>query len=272
MAPKNTTKECFVAFIDILGFKDMILADDGSGTSLKVIKKTIKESTEVINERKKNKSHPYAWWYDEFKIRTFSDCFCFSIPLQFKNNEKDYLQNFVSFYGWIMVFYNKLLNAGFLCRGGISQGWHYSSNSLIFSRALVEAYQIESKEAIYPIIMIHPTLTKYLVDKNFISEPYYQYMFSHDNTGRNFLNQFNSSIVDQLFFYRDEYKDLDKDTNIKNEWLSKVLEIIRDKSSQYIGTPPMDKYQWLKEFSEYNLNGSHSDKFKDGLFLNQAVI
>ena len=43
---------------------------------------------------------------------------------------------------------------GFLCRGGISQVWHYSDDDIIFSKALIDAYLIESKQATHPIIMI----------------------------------------------------------------------------------------------------------------------
>jgi hypothetical protein len=267
MASTDKTKECFVAFIDILGFQDMIDSDKGSGISLKIIENAVERSTAFIKERKKDESHPYAWWYKEFIIRSFSDCFCFSIPLQFENNKKEYKQNFVSFYGWLMVFYNELLKAGFLCRGGISQGWHYSSSDLIFSKAQVEAYQIESKQANHPIIMIHPNLTKYLVDENFIIEPYYKYMFSHDIAGRNFLNQFNYSIVDQIFFYGKSYNSMTQDIEDRKAWLLIVLEILKEKSKRYYGNIQIEKYQWLKEFSEYTLNNSHSDKFKEGLYL-----
>ena len=47
-----------------------------------------------------------------------------------------------------------MLNNGIVVRGGISFGNDYSDESLIFSMALVKAYTLESKKAIYPRIVI----------------------------------------------------------------------------------------------------------------------
>lgn len=148
----HSIKECFVAFIDILGFKEMIKDDNGTGKSLSLIIKATQNGTNELFNRKQQANHPYKYWYSEFKVQSFSDCFCFSIPLEFTGGEKDYKQNFVSFYGWLSVFFTELQAEGILCRGGISQGWHYSEKSIIFSQALIDAYETESKRALHPIV------------------------------------------------------------------------------------------------------------------------
>jgi hypothetical protein len=94
--------------------------DKGQGDYLNVIKTAINKGTEMLFARKKEVGNPYAFWFNEFRVKSFSDCFCFSVPLKFENGEKDYKQNFVSFYVWLKVFYNELLSRGFLCRGGIA--------------------------------------------------------------------------------------------------------------------------------------------------------
>ena len=261
-------KECFVAFIDLLGFKDMISMDAGSGKYLEIIQNAIKKGTEGIENRKKELNHPFEFWYNEFKVKSFSDCFCFSIPLEFDDGEKDFMQNFIAFYTWLMVFYNELLNEGFLCRGGITQGWHHSSENIIFSKALIDAYHIESKEAVHPIIMIDEKLLSQLKNKGFQNERFYKYMFSHDIAGRNFLNQFNYSIVDEMFFgFLKDESQLEKEKENRKILLSKYLVDIDRKIIENKGKVHVDKYQWIKEFIGFTLENKYSDKFREGLSI-----
>ncbi len=261
----NRIKECFVAFIDVLGFRDLIERDNGTGEYLQILKTAVSKGTDDMKMRKKELNHEYNFWYEEFKIKSFSDCFCFSIPLEFERGEKDYKQNLVAFYEWIMVFYNELLDNGFLCRGGITQGWHYEDSDIIFSKAQVEAYYIESKQAVYPLIMISSKLLSEINERNFANESYYNYMFAHDNAGRNFLNPFNYSIVDEMFFAKKLGDELLPEKKIRNMLLEKHLKTINEKIQSMNGQSHVDKYQWLKEFILYMLDNNHNDKFANGL-------
>lgn len=260
------TKECFVAFIDVLGFSQLIAEDGGTGKKLQVIKDAIDHATIDLKARKMLSNHKYAFWYREFQVKSFSDCFCFSIPLEFDDGEKDYKQNFVSFYIWIEVFCNTLLKHGFLCRGGITQGWHYHDDQIIFSQALVDAYILESKKATHPMIMIHENLIRNLVERNFRGQPYYEYMFAHDNAGKSFLHPFNYSIVDELFFgfYTKEVKK--KFLLERKALVEMFLQIIDKKISSLIGNSSVEKWQWMRDFSYHTLRDQYSDKFYKGLF------
>lgn len=264
-AEENRVKECFVAFIDVLGFKDMIEQDNGNGKFLEVIKKAISKGTEQLRQRQNEANHPFRYWYQEFKVKSFSDCFCFSIPLQFDNGEKDYKQNFVAFYTWIKVFYNELLDHGFLCRGGISQGWHYSDDNIIFSKALIDAYLIESKQANHPMIMIDKKLLEEIKKRHFSDYEYYEYMFVHDNAGRNFLHPFNYSIVEEMFFDNKTIQNLKTSIQVRDQLLEKFIGILDEKITTNVGKVQVDKYQWLKEFALYTQKREYSDKFKTGL-------
>lgn len=258
-------KESFVAFIDVLGFSQMITEDGGRGEKLKIIKDAVATATEFLEERKKMPNHPYAFWYKEFQVKSFSDCFCFSIPLEFEDGEKDYKQNFVSFYVWIKAFCNTLLKKGFLCRGGITQGWHYYDEKIIFSQALVEAYELESKKANHPLILIHPKLIEELLRREIEIQKYYKYMFVHDTAGKSFLHPFNYSIVDELFFgFKDEVDS--KLVNERQEMVNMFLDIINAQIEQLTGNNAVDKWQWMKEFSHYTLSNKYSDRFRPGLF------
>jgi hypothetical protein len=262
-------KECFVAFIDILGFSQMVENDKGTGEQLKIIKCAIAEASKFLEERKQLPNHPYAFWYKEFQVKSFSDCFCFSIPLEFNQGAKDYKQNFVSFYVWLEVFCNTLLKNGFLCRGGISQGWHYYDDRIIFSKALVDAYLLESKQANHPMIMLHQHLIDELTGNYFLKQKYYEYMFMHDHAGRTFLNPFNYSIVDELFFGFNKKEVLPKLMKERTELVQFFLPTIEENISMLAGNPAVEKWQWMEEFAHYTLSLQSSYKFNPGFFNKQ---
>ncbi|HWB92207.1 MAG TPA: hypothetical protein VG605_10155, partial [Puia sp.] len=211
--------------------------------------------------------NPYKFWFEEFKVKSFSDCFCFSVPLEFENGSKDYKQNLVAFYVWLKVFYNEMLAKGFLCRGGIAQGWHYIDEDIIFSRAQIDAYQTESKIANHPIIAIHESLVNGIQSEGMKETIYYKYMFAHDNAGRNFLHPFNYSIVDELFFGFRQGQPIQKDWDEQKELLTMYLSILETKISRDSGNSFVDKSQWLKEFILYTLDGKYCDKFYSGLSI-----
>jgi len=57
-----------------------------------------------------------------------------------------------------------LLRQGVLTRGGITKGLLYHSSNIAFGPALIEAYRLESEVAVYPRVVLDPTLTKSIVD------------------------------------------------------------------------------------------------------------
>jgi hypothetical protein len=83
-------KECFVAFVDILGFSEMIVRDGGTGVLLEKVIAAVNAGNRLLEERKQEHGALYTFWYQEFSVKSFSDCFCFSIPLEFDNGSKDY--------------------------------------------------------------------------------------------------------------------------------------------------------------------------------------
>lgn len=260
---ENRPKECFVAFIDILGFKDFVNKENGDGAQLLLIKNAITKATELLNSRKNESDNIYNFWYKEFIVKSFSDCFCFSVPLEFDSGSKDYEQNFIAFYSWLMVFYNELFKLGYLCRGGITQGWHYVDKDMIFSKGLVEAYILESKKAIYPMIMVSDILIKKIKSSN-LNEKYNKLIFIHDNANRIYLNTFNYSEVSEMFFNADYDLLIEDLKKTKQEHLYLFLEIANNKIIEYKGKEYVDKYQWVKEYILFEKENKYSDKFFNG--------
>lgn len=262
-----TEKECFVAFIDILGFSSLIKNHTPSNKNLNVVRSAVNSSTELIEERKKLFDE-YEYWYKEFHIKSFSDCFCFSVPLEFDKGEKDYTQNFISFYLWISVFYNTMLSNKFICRGGFSQDWHYDDDKIIFSKGLINAYKIESTRATHPIIMLDDRILENLQKSN-LDKGYIDLMFAHDNAGRIFINPFYYLVVDEIYFGLknksfNDVKDLLIETSTTNI-IDIFLDILNSKIREHKNQVYSDKYQWLKEFLTFlRDNNIHAEKFSLG--------
>lgn len=130
-----------VAFVDILGFSEMVRGDcENRNGSLKYfeILKNINLKTKEING---------------CDITQFSDSVIFSLPLKEDNYEK--MIKILSDYQY------KLFCNSIICRGALAYGKHYAENGFMFSQALIEAYQLECVEAKYPRIIISPNLVDF---------------------------------------------------------------------------------------------------------------
>ena len=53
------------------------------------------------------------------------------------------------------------LKMGFLCRGGIASGFLFHEENVVFGPAMIEAYQLESSEAICPRIILSKEVETY---------------------------------------------------------------------------------------------------------------
>lgn len=135
--------ECCVAYIDILGFKDMI--DNNSHLpvfALRFIKRFIN------NYYHSNNEHNNEVDADEFlpKATMFSDSIVISQPIA--------EVNYLLFINLIAQLQYGLFTKGILIRGGISCGKLYHDENYLFGKGLIKAYLFESSYADYPRIVI----------------------------------------------------------------------------------------------------------------------
>lgn len=144
------TEPRIVCFIDILGFSDFIDKYDKDTTSdlLQEISNILKFALDSTF----NSSFRKSLTDNYIQYQTFSDNVCISIP--YFDNEIDFTNNLSLLFNYIRTIQNILMEKGFFIRGGISIGNFYSDKNIIFSKALVDAYKLESKVAIYPRVVI----------------------------------------------------------------------------------------------------------------------
>lgn len=168
--------ECYVAFLDILGFKEFILDKSSTFEKIKDLFDLMKQlSIEQSIIIQSDTLHPEMM--KKVKFNFISDTVILSIP-KFGDNSLELLIFTVD-----ILLSNVLLNHQLLFRGAISEGTFYSHNDTIFGSSIVNAAILKKESAIYPRIIIPSDIInsyksianddsvkgiQYLVEKDFI--------------------------------------------------------------------------------------------------------
>lgn len=184
-----------VAFVDILGFSNMVKSDcENKSDSIKYF--------EVLQEINRETQK-----IGDCNITQFSDSVIFSLPLS--------QDNYMKMIEILAEYQRKLLYHNIICRGAVAYGKHYKEDDFMFSQALIEAYQLESKDAIYPRIIISKNLLEYF--KPTIQDPPYlvqekdgfyfvDYLLAADKElSLKCLQEFDRSIHTQSLVVKEKY-------------------------------------------------------------------
>lgn len=136
-APANLqVRQHYVAFLDVLGFSEMVEADLGEETQGNLIKLfRCHQSAAVIFRDDVN-----------CQIIQFSDSIVVATPYD--------AARFEWFASRVADYQRLLLDERLLCRGGIAVDKHFSNGSFTFSAGLIRAYRVESKAARYPRVVV----------------------------------------------------------------------------------------------------------------------
>lgn len=131
----------FVAFIDILGFSEMVRSDCESTDSPKYL--------ELLYNSHVRASALFAKDLDSGLIQ-FSDSIVFSKPFK--------IETLAGFLDSIGEWQQTLLLDGLLCRGGVAFDKHFVKDKFLFSKAMIDAYLLESSKAHFPRIIVSDDL------------------------------------------------------------------------------------------------------------------
>lgn len=136
--------ESYVAFIDILGFKNMVLED------IEQVVLTLRQIKGFCTYHYKLDANRRGEDGDELEgmpyVTMFSDSVIITVSADIW-----WLHDFVELIADLQFF---LLTQGVLVRGGIDIGEVYHDKNYIFGNGVVRAYMIESKISKYPRIVI----------------------------------------------------------------------------------------------------------------------
>ena len=141
---ENRFDYAVVVFIDILGFREMV-SDDAQSTNPRYLPRII----DTIHRVREQKT-------DTLSIESFSDSVIISAPLS--------VTSVVAALDTAIKLQRSFVLADVLVRGGVSFGKHYNQNNVLFSEALVSAYEHESMHAKVPRIVIDPNMLDWLVN------------------------------------------------------------------------------------------------------------
>lgn len=208
----------FVAFIDILGFSEMVRADCESSSPPKHLELLYNAHLRAVGTLGRD--------LDAGLIQ-FSDSIVFSRPFDLSQ-----LDGFVSA---VAAWQQSLLVDGLLCRGGVTFGKHFVKDRFMFSKGLIEAYHLENMEAKYPRIVVSENLLQ-------LAAP------AVDTTKLKLIREDDGiAFVDYLYHYT-----LD-DRCILNSAIARVIE-----EAKFGVASVQEKMRWLARYSDYRLGSTFS--------------
>jgi hypothetical protein len=264
-----------IAFIDILGFRELIKDSEKNPATLEKI-------YEVINYFK-NWEKPESWnlktieieedaqknGLANFDLSNKSICTCFSdsIIVSIKISDGDINALLSTLIANISYIGSYIIQKGILFRGAITIGnIIHQDNGIILGQGFIDAYNLESKLAIFPRIVVSDKLIKelnYPLEAKRNRYPYHQYL-TRDKDGCIGFNQLKYFEVVQSWTEMKE--DILKDA------LDKTRKVIIDGLDYSFELPSVhSKYQWLK--NEYNSLIILTDNIKQPIKeLNENIV
>ncbi len=236
-----------VAFIDIIGFKNLIEEANRNGTLANEMMRlrqafdySFGHMQDIPSPRPSVVEHDKRAW----EVKAFTDNIAIGFPLvRYDDAEAEFCEIMTR----LSFFQFDMLRKGYAIRGAISVGETYVDNELFFGHALIEAYNAESTEACYPRI----TLAKSAMDHLRQYRSDYSDILAEDSDGYIFINYLQRTILTAEREHGPFYEDL----NFHKDFIvAKLLE--------FCGTPAWKKYAWIEKYHN-SFCARHSRYFND---------
>jgi hypothetical protein len=241
--------------MDILGFSNMLpafeqealekdtLGEDGYHES-KTLNKLVAIIEDAVKLVKKANCKAYQ----------FSDNLC--ITINYISNETERPDLFVEMLNLISMLMYEFVKEGYFLRGGVDAGWFSDAESIAVGVPLVVAYQLESKKAVHPRVLLSKgfidTLDEYSRSNKlsdtaaFLAE---YYIVKDGEFG--YLNP---------FFYITNFEDKEG----KIDYIKTYSKVITEKLQQFKDDTRIgSKYSWL---------ANELNQFIDRYVTNQAYL
>lgn len=223
-------EERVVVFIDILGFRELIrkTVQDASHYA------NIKNALNMISSTKEENDHGILAEKEIGKeVTVFSDSIVVSYPVSLLGSVFYLLLD-------IVHLQLEMLRFGILMRGGMTVGKLYHNDNIVYGPAMIEAYELESKVAVYPRVLVSKmaleTATKFP-----LNPPEDELKYVIDLLHEDFDSQLYVNFMSQWQEVDDSVDYLKALLNIKN--------VIEGALKEYEAKPSiLVKYEWLKKY------------------------
>lgn len=242
-----------VAFIDILGFKEIVRQSEHDSTKIELLDSVLKylKNWEVpekwdlkfveIEEDAQNRG------VDKFDIKGHTNSTSFSdsivVSVKVNNNINEVTTTLVANLAYMGAF---LLKKGILFRGGLTVGnIIHNDNGTVFGQGLVDAYMLECGNAKYPRIIMSDKLIKklnYPILSKKDSFPYRQYIDRFEDGCVGFHQMIYFQVVQA--WNKMTVEELSKDLDAVRKVIVKGLDGSFERPEVF------EKYKWLKK--QYN--------------------
>jgi hypothetical protein len=203
----------FVAFIDILGFSEMVRTDCESSGPPRHLERLYESHTRASALLGKD---------IEAGLIQFSDSIVFSRPFD--------LPALAGFLRAVSALQRSFLLDGLLCRGGVTFGRHFVKDRFLFSKGLIDAYQLETSQARYPRVVVSENLLQLATP----TVPLPELPVLREEDGIVFVDYLNP------------------DSNASAEALVRSIESILE-SPSHSSPSVQEKLRWLARYSDYKL-------------------
>ena len=143
--------ERYVAFIDILGFKEMVVHIGENVEAFQVLSCLPTILAQVASENRTMFSDT-----PDFQCTAFSDSVVIS-------TDASSISPFVGIYSIVYAVHalgKRFLKAGALVRGGLSKGVLYHKGPILFGLGMVQAYELETTIARVPRVVVSPAVRR----------------------------------------------------------------------------------------------------------------
>lgn len=188
------TSNHIIAYLDILGAKDLICNDndfDFLNHLNMFMEDAIEESGGGIFPKKEN-----------IYVKIFSDNILLALELKENDEQRD--NKIAALFNTVANIYNEILHYGYLMRGAIVEEEFFHNDIIVYGKGLVEAVHLEEKEADVPRILVRVK----------VSESNSYYYLIQDKDGEFFLNIFHlCAFFDDVTFKINLLKMLKKHKN-----------------------------------------------------------
>ena len=222
-AKSGSLFQSFLSFIDILGFSSIVESD-----ARKLDPKNLEHINDGLNEARK------ASRGSDIEIIQFSDSIVLSTKLEntlILNILKDSI-----------AIQRSLISRGILTRGGIAFGKHYQDEKTLYSEALIKAYNLETKRAKFPRIVIDSNLLDWVLNDSDTTAEQIQEIHEislSDKDGEIFLDYLSTDLLECSLGILNNANGTIKSANI------------------------LEKYHWLDSYHNYKCMPNHQ-KFLGG--------
>lgn len=239
----NTDKysKALVIFIDMLGTKD-----NDSFESLLAINKLFRELTKEQEEQDHKECNAHRIY--KRNIFSFSDCayIVYDYKENIDNNRKNSINlSYVALYNTVYML-QKLIEKNYIFRGGITFGnvYYNKKENIVFGPAIVEAYELESKYAKNPRVLIQDNLAKKILK-------YHNKIKNKLKSKENIcprISYINGEIIKQDLeddkYYINYFNNIECDEEKLKRFILEQLE----KANNEKNIKVMKKYLWLSKY------------------------